>query len=203
MKLYPDYDLVVYFTNLMMIPALVFFVIYSETEFFITLKKMLDSLSGKTVKTMRTRQYALISSTRKIIREQAALQIVIALLFIIMVANSDFLSDNLIMFIPSVLSISVLSLFICLINFMFYVEQYMTAMLCTLLFFAVNTALPLFPLVGEALMPGISSLIGIAIATLTAGICFNYILKNLPRIIFSSMNQTQLRGIREENLKNS
>ena len=203
MQLYPDYDLVVYFTNLMMIPSLVFFVIYSETEFFISLKKMLDSLTGKTVTVILTRKYTLISATKRIIKEQAALQAVIALLFITLIANSAYLSENLMLYIPSVLSISILSLFICLINFMFYVEQYMTAMLCTLMFFVLNVILPLVPFIGENLMPGMSSLIGIGAATLTAGICFSYILRNLPRIIFSSMNRAQLREIREEHLKNS
>lgn len=203
MRLYTEYDLVVYFTNLMMIPALVFFVIYSETEFFISLKKMLDSLTGKTVKTIQTRKYALISATKRILREQAALQAVVALVFIGVTANSPHLSGDLILYIPSVLSISLLSLFICLINFMFYVEQYLTAMLCTLLFLAVNVLLPVHPLLGEVLMPGVSSLIGIGLATLSAGLCFRFILKNLPRIIFSSMNRSQLRKIREEQLKNS
>ena len=203
MKLYPEYDLVVYFTNLMMIPALVFFVIYSETEFFLSLKKLLDSLTGKTVKTILTRKYSLISTTKKVLKEQAALQAVTALLFIAIVANSDYLSGSLLLFIPSVLNIFFLSLFICLINFMFYVEQYLTAMLCTLLFFVLNTALPLIPLWGERLMPGVSSLIGVTAATLIAGISFLYILKNLPRIVFSSMNRTRLRTIREEFLKSS
>ncbi len=203
MRLYPDYDLVVYFTNLMMIPSLVFFVIYSETEFFISLKKTLDSLTGKTVTTILTRKYALISSTKRILKEQAALQGAIALVFITLVVNSPFLSQSLRLYIPSVLSISFLSLFLCLINFMFYVEQYLTAMLCTLIFFIISVTLPLLPVIGEHLIPGVSSMTGVAAATVTAGICFFYILKNLPRIIFSSMNRSQLRELREDQLKNS
>ena len=46
-QLSPDYDRLVYFANLAMIPGLVYFVVFSETEFYLALRRFLKNLNKK------------------------------------------------------------------------------------------------------------------------------------------------------------
>ena len=119
MKLYPSYDIIVYLTNLMMIPGLVFFVIYSETEYFMTLKKFLDSLSRKPYHDIQAYQTVLVRTNKHILREQFGFQMVFTLLFLVIAVNHPHLSSQMRVIIPTALGILVLGLYVCIINFLF------------------------------------------------------------------------------------
>ena len=137
MKLYKTYDIIVYLTNLMMIPGLVFFTIFSETEFFLVLKKFLDSLGRKPLRHIKTNQYQLNKTTRFILREQAALQGCVSLIFL---SAAWFRPEMREAVYPMVIfmtasGIMVLGLFLTVMNFLFYIELYGKALQGVLLFF--------------------------------------------------------------------
>lgn len=201
MRLYPEYDIIVYLTNLMMIPGMVFFVIYSETEFFVTLKKFLDSMSSKPYHDMSTNQKLLERANRKIIREQLGLQAVFTLLFITWSLNNPLLSQQLRIIIPTALGIMVLGLFVCLINFLFYIEQYKSVLISCLIFFITNIALAWFGESGNIITPGISSLAGCTLGTITAAVFLSHSLHNLDRIIYTAITRGRLREIKEAHQK--
>ncbi|MDA3955445.1 exopolysaccharide Pel transporter PelG [Oceanispirochaeta sp.] len=200
MRLYPSYDIIVYLTNLMMIPGLVFFVIYSETEFFMTLKKFLDSLSRKPYHVIQANQAVLVKANRQILKEQFGFQAVFTLLFLAIAVNYPPLSAQLRIIIPTALGIMVLGLFVCIINFLFYIEQYTFVLISTSLFFLINAGLAWFGEAGSLITPGISSLAGSIVGTIFSGFFLNYSLKNLDRIIYTAITKGQLREIREFNL---
>lgn len=197
MRLYPAYDVIVYLTNLMMIPGMVFFVIYSETEFFVTLKKFLDSMSNKPYHKIRTYQRILLKTNRKILSEQFGFQVIFTMLFLIWSLNNPQLRDHMRIIIPTALSIMVLGLFVCIINFLFYIERYRQVLLSCLIFITVNAALAWFGEGGDLITPGLSSLAGAVLGTLTASLFLSHSLRNLDRIIYTAITRGRLREIRE------
>ena len=203
MRLFPAYDVIVYLTNLMMIPGLVFFVIYSETEYFMVLKKFLTSLSSKPYHLVRNNQTILIRTTRQIIKEQSGILIFTTLLFLIMALNHSHLYTQLSIVIPTALGIMMLGLFVCIINFLFYIEQYRFALFSSSLYLFINIALGWYGAAENFLMPGVSSLTGCTLGTATAGYLLSYSLRNLDRIMFTSITRDHLKKIREKNLKNT
>ena len=194
MKLYLSYDIVVYLSNLTIIPGLVFFVIFSETEFYLVLKKFLDSLHSNTYKKIRTSLYRLNRTTRFIMGEQIALQGCATLVFLtFFYFQPEWLPSNP----PIILSagaIFMLCLFLTAMNFLFYIEQYRIAFMGTAIFFLLNTGGALLSQTVPFLdLPGLSSLIGC-----TAGTAFLYTglihsLRSLDQIIFTAITENQLR----------
>ncbi|MDC7232041.1 MAG: exopolysaccharide Pel transporter PelG [Spirochaetales bacterium] len=201
LRLYPEYDVIVYLTNLMMIPGMVFFVIYSETEFFVSLKKFLDSMSNKPYHEIQANQRILVRANRKILKEQIGLQAIFTLLFITWSLNDPNLSQQLRIIFPTALSIMVLGLYVCIMNFLFYVEQYRQVLISCLIFFLTNVLLAWYGEGGDWITPGISSLAGILLATLTAGLFLNHALQNLDRTIYTAITKGRLREIREAHQK--
>jgi len=203
MKLYQQYDIIVYLTNLMMIPGLVFFVIYSETEYFMSLKKFMISMSTKPYSLMRNNQAVLVRTTRQIIKEQSGILAIFALLFLVIAVNNPQLQKQLYIVIPTALGVMILGLFVCLINFLFYIEQYRFVLISTLLFFIINLVLAWIGASENIFKPGFSSLIGCSVGTAVAGYSLSYSLRNLDRIMFTSITRAHLIKIREKNLKNN
>ncbi|MBF9016444.1 MULTISPECIES: exopolysaccharide Pel transporter PelG [unclassified Oceanispirochaeta] len=201
MRLYPEYDIIVYLTNLMMIPGMVFFVIYSETEFFVTLKKFLDSMSNKPYHEMHANQHILVRANKKIVTEQLGIQAIFTLLFLTWSVNDPSMSQQLRIIIPTALGIMVLGLFVCLINFLFYIEQYKFVLISCLIFFFTNVALAWFGESGDLITPGISSLVGCILGTISAALFLSYSLHNLDRIIYTAITKGRLREIKEAHQK--
>ena len=196
MKLYEPYDVVVYLTNLMMIPGLVFFVIFSETEFYIVLKKFLDSLSRKPYKAIKWNMYRLIQTTRFILSEQSALQGVVLLLFLRLSWMSPAMREKFLMVCVTAAGIFILDLFLTSMNFLLYIQRYRTAFLGSLVFFAVNTAGALCSnRLGIFATPGVSALTGGLLGTGILVISLFRDLNSLDRIIYASVLEKQFKDI--------
>ncbi len=196
MKLYEPYDIVVYLTNLMMIPGLVFFVIFSETEFYIVLRKFLDSLSRKPYKTIKWNMYRLIQTTRFILSEQSALQGVVLLLFLRLSRLSPSMRESFLMVCVTAAGIFILDLFLASMNFLLYIQRYRTALLGSLVFFAINTAGALASSrLAFFATPGVSALSGCLLGTGILVISLFRDLHSLDRIIYASVVEKQLREI--------
>ena len=138
MKLYQTYDIIVYYSNLMMIPGLVFFVIFSETEFFIVLKKFLGSLGKQPYKTIKWNMYRLIRTSRFILIEQFALQGAVMLFFLRLAWMHPPMKETFSIVFVTAIGIVVLDIFLTLMNFLFYIEQYNGVLLGTSVFFLIN-----------------------------------------------------------------
>ena len=204
MKLYQDYDIVVYLTNLMMIPGLVFFVIFSETEFFVVLKKFLDSLSKKPLRHIRTNQYILKKTTLFILKEQAGIQICITLLFLSWAMLRPSLRAVFPMVTITALSITVLGFFLTVMNFLFYLEQYWRAFRGVMVFFIVNTGGALLSSrLSFFSLPGISTLTACLAGTVLLTFYLFLTIRSLDRIIFTAITDNGLKDIMEKNRKSA
>jgi len=145
LQLFEPYDITVYFTNLTIIPGLVYFMVFSETDFYSTLRKFLLIIEKSTLSRIREEKYKLIRTMNRSIYEQSFFQGVISLGLIIMapVINSSLLSN----LSDSVTLRIVLAavffhlFFLTVITFLFYVEMYREAFFSTLLFFIMNISL--------------------------------------------------------------
>jgi len=141
-SLYEAYDVAVYMANLSMIPGLVYFVIISETSFYVQLRKFLLSLSKGTLIEIQRRKRMLLLGVRSHLGQQALFQgiFTVSLLFL-----APFLAG---LFGPGVatpttIQIVLVGVFIhflalTVMNYHFYFEFFNHALIMSMLFFAVN-----------------------------------------------------------------
>jgi uncharacterized membrane protein len=160
-SLFAVYDIPVYMANLTMIPGLIFFVIYSETEFYTALKRFLFKLSKGRYSDIIKAKRNLGSVTLTSVKEQCMLQGVVTAIFIIL-SNSRVMQVTL-------AAVFFHLLLLTLLNYLFYIEKYNDAFCCSAVFFCVNTAIALSTAtLGFNLTPGFSYMISAAAAAATA-----------------------------------
>ena len=141
--LYEGYDLIVYFTNLTMIPGLVFFVISSETAFYVLLRRFLVSLSRGRFADIRNRKLEMIRGMRSGLAEQSLFQGIVTL-GVIMLAPllyPIFAGQGLAVFRITAAAVFFHLLYLTLMNYFFYVEDYRNAFLSALIFLVVNAGI--------------------------------------------------------------
>jgi len=177
-RLFAEYDIPVYLANLTMIPGLVFFVIYSETEFYTSLKRFLFSLSrGKFTDIQRTK-HRLARTTLESLKEQSMLQGIVTLIIIILTGGLILRTTLAAVFFHLLL--------LTLLNYLFYIEQYRHAFLSAAVFFIVNSAIA--GLTTASVIPqtpGLSYLAGAAAASFTAALLLKSDIFRLERHILT------------------
>ena len=136
---YEPYDITVYFANLSMIPGLIYFVISSETEFYILLRKFLISIGKGRYADIQRRKYRLISRAMKAVLEQSIFQGLVSagLILAAPLLVTSFFRGGVAL---SVLQLTLAAvffhlLFLTFLNFLFYLEMYRRAFYSTLVFF--------------------------------------------------------------------
>ncbi|MDC7240138.1 MAG: exopolysaccharide Pel transporter PelG [Spirochaetales bacterium] len=197
MRLYPEYDIIVYLTNLTMIPGMVLFVIYSETEFYMALRKFLDSLSRKPYHEIRANRRILVKTNRKVIKEQIAIQLVTAIIFLVWSINHPHMNMMLRIVIPTTLSITALGAFVCMMNFLFYVEQYLSVFISCCIFLFANLCIAALGERCSLITPGVSTYLAAALAAVATGVFLYHSLNNLDRIIYTAITKGKIRQIKE------
>lgn len=177
-SLFAAYDIPVYLANLTMIPGLVFFVVYSETEFYTALKKFLFKLSKGRYTDIVKARYNLRRVTVTSIKEQCVLQGAVTIIIIILV-------ESLIMKI-TLIAVFFHLLLLTLLNYLFYIEQYSDAFICSAVFFCVNAVFALITsLSGHILPPGFSYMLSAAGAALAAILLLRKDISTLERHILT------------------
>lgn len=160
-RLFQPYDIPVYLSNLTMIPGLVFFVVFSETEFYTALKRFLFRLARGRYTEIVDAKNSLHRITASSIREQCILQAVITLIIIMLTKNTIFRT--------TLAAVYFHLLLLTLLNYLFYLEKYKSAFISSLVFFSVNIALAMVTVVlNGPLPPGASYLLSAAAAAITA-----------------------------------
>ncbi len=177
-RLYAEYDISVYMANLTMIPGLIFFVIYSETEFYTALKRFINIIRHGLYTDIVIHRNKLAEKIVDSLKEQSLFQGIITLIMII-------LSSNLI-FRTTLSAVFFHLLLLTLINYFFYIEEYNHAFYSALVFFIVNgtlAAITTLGLIPKA--PGFSYLIGAAAASATAALLLKADISRLERHILT------------------
>ena len=177
-RLFELYDIPVFYANLSMIPGLVFFVIYSETEFYVGLKRFLLTLTNGRYSDIFNSKKRLCSTTGKSLKEQCLLQAIVTVIAVILTGNN-------------ILKITLTAVFfhlllLTLLNYLFYIEQYRHAFIAAAIFFTANLLAVLTGFIpGISFIPGLSYTIGAAAADVTAGILLKRDLSRLERHILT------------------
>ena len=190
LKVYEQYDIAVYFATLTMIPGLVYFIIISETAFYIHLRKFLMSLNRGRYAVIQRRKYRMLTTLSSGLTNQTFFQGVITLGLIIMApllisrvfqGSTD----------GGTLRITLSAvffhlLFITTVNFQFYLELYENALVSCILFFILNTGITLLDfLPGLSIPPGLGYLVSGAAGSVLALVLLFGTAKMLDRRILS------------------
>lgn len=157
LPLYPPYDSAVYLASLASIPGLIFFVVVSETDFYILLKKFLLGLKSSPYREIQQKKYRLIRKTKEDFLSLALLQGIITLSLILL--SPRFVPRFIPSSSPLIFSITLtagyfLLLFLSLLNFHFYLETYTRAFQSALIFFLTNFLISLFSIRFPVIPPG-------------------------------------------------
>ena len=177
LRLFADYDIAVYIANLTMIPGLIFFVVYSETEFYTALKRFLFTLVRGRYPSILQRRRRLAEITGISIKEQSLLQGIVSLSVILLAGG--------IIFKITLAAVFFHLLFLTLLNYIFYIEQYRHAFISSVVFCTVNAVLAVITASGAVMLPGISYLSGAAAASVTAGLLLKNDISKLDRYILT------------------
>ncbi|MCK5673249.1 MAG: exopolysaccharide Pel transporter PelG, partial [Spirochaetales bacterium] len=129
--LFEHYDITVYFANLTLIPGLVYFMVFSETNFYVRLRRFLMKISTRTFTEIQEEKFGLLNTMKNSIREQSLFQGVITLGLIILAGsiNKNFLGglSSLITLRLVLAGVFFHLLFLTLLTFLFYLERYKEA----------------------------------------------------------------------------
>ena len=140
--LFETYDIAVYFANLTIIPGLVYFMIFSETDFYGTLRKFLLSVEKGILTKINEEKYKVLKVTGRSLYEQNFFQGVISLGLIILAPsiNNTFLGGLTdVITLRMVLAGAFFHIFyLTELTFLFYIEMYRVAFFTALFFFIVN-----------------------------------------------------------------
>lgn len=174
--LYEGYDNAAYIANLSVIPALVFFTIFTETTFFAGLRRFLLKLGTHIYTRIIEERYALLQNSRKIIGEQLYFHGLIVLVLLVILRG----------FLVKVLVVAVFfhMAFLTFFTFLFYLESYDKALGSSILFFFTNFALTLASVYVSWIPPGTGYLAGALVAGVYSLYHLYNNLNNLDRIIF-------------------
>ena len=154
-RVFPSYDILVYYTNLTMIPGLVFFVVFTETGFATILRKFLEGLSRRTYLNILKEKRRLYSESLTYVRDlvlfQGCVTLSTALLSFWLIPSSPF---------PGTVWVLLWGVFFHLLyfvltSFLFFLEAYRGALVTAALFFGVNL---LVTLVSVGAEEGVKSL---------------------------------------------
>lgn len=189
---YEPYDITVYFANLSMIPGLVYFVVASETAFYILLRKFLISIGKGRFPDIQRRKYRLITRAMRSIREQSIFQGLISAGLILaapLLVTSFFKGAVTAGVLRLVLAgVFFHLLFLTLMNFLFYLEMYRRAFYSALTFFTVNIAVSILAAhISIAHLAGLGYLSAGIAGTIAAFTAFRVSIRKMDRLILAGI----------------
>lgn len=159
--LFNSYDFTVYLANLTMIPGLIYFIIVSETDFYVRLRKFLLSLTRGTFADIQNLKHRMISHISKGLRDQSLFQGIITVGLVLLAPGlSTLISGDIIETNPfrvTLIGVFFHLLFLTLMNYHFYLEFFSHALFTCFVYLSVNFSLSLLDGMGIlAIFPGFS-----------------------------------------------
>jgi uncharacterized membrane protein len=190
LRLYPDYDKLVYYASLTMIPGLVYFVVFTETDFYTVLRKFLDGLERKPYRLVMTMKHRVASVTARAVGDLAVFQGVVsgapALLAPYLLRGVALPAAATPYFLFGAVFLHVL--FFALMSFLFFTESYREAFFGVLLLLLVNTGGAFLSLLW-GLPPGLSYCIAAGAGAAYDGRYLFLSLRRLEQKIYSRTSE--------------
>ncbi|MBN1699225.1 MAG: exopolysaccharide Pel transporter PelG [Spirochaetales bacterium] len=140
-RLFDSYDIPVYFANLTMIPGLIYFVVISETDFFVHLTSFLRTLHYSIYNKIQEKKKRMIRSMKNGLIEQTLFQAIFTFVIILLAGDiARYLTDGMD---TSIFRITLGAVFFHLLLltisiFLYYIQLYRQAFIASLVFFTVN-----------------------------------------------------------------
>lgn len=189
---YEPYDITVYFANLSMIPGLIYFVVVSETAFYILLRKFLISIGKGRYADIQRRKYRLITRAMRSIREQSVFQGLVSLGLILaapLLVTSFFRGGVSLPVVRLTLAAVFFQLlYLTMLNFLFYLEMYHRAFYSALVFFVVNTAVSILAAqISVSTLAGLGYLAGGIAGSTYAYFAFRASIRKMDRLVLAGI----------------
>ncbi len=181
--LFEEYDITVYFANLTLIPGLVYFMVFSETNFYVALRRFLVKISTRIYSGIQEEKYRLLKTMRSGLIEQSIFQGVITLGLIILAGSINVtllggLSSN--TTIRLVLGgVFFHLLFLTLLTFLFYLERYKESFITQIFFFSINFGVTLYFAGTDSPLYGVGYL---SAGVVTSGLAVIFLVRGIKRI---------------------
>jgi polysaccharide biosynthesis protein PelG len=191
LHLFEHYDITVYFANLTIIPGLVYFMIFSETDFYSTLRKFLMSIEKSILTKIMEEKYRLIQTMNKSLYEQSFFQGVLSLGLIIMAPSIQniFLSGlSDLLTLRIVLAAAFFHVFyLTLLTFLFYIQMYREAFFTAILFFLINFSVTLLSAVSDLPFYGVGYLSATVISSVMAFVFLKHGVRIMDRRVYGKL----------------
>lgn len=184
LKLYYTYDISMYIANLSIIPGMVYFVITSETTFYIKMKKFLISLSNSDYRTIKLKREELKLESHRGIKNQTLIQSLLTLALSLL--SYKIVPEYFITLIITLWAVNFQLLVFSYLNFLFYMDRYKHSFLIVTLMALINIIFfyifMFFPIKN---IPGVSYLISTAFGFVLSNMLFKYNIKRIDRYIYA------------------
>ena len=191
--LFEHYDITVYFANLTLIPGLVYFMVFSETNFYVRLRRFLMKISTRTFTEIQEEKFGLLNTMKNSIREQSLFQGVITLGLIILAGsiNKNFLGglSSLITLRLVLAGVFFHLLFLTLLTFLFYLERYKEAFITQICFFSINFGGTLYFAGIASPVYGAGYLLSGVLTSILSGLYLSRAIKTMDRRIFGLLER--------------
>lgn len=183
-KLLYSYDMSMYIANLSVIPGMVYFIINSETSFFIKLKKFIISLTTGDYKTIHKKQIMLGLIANRDMKYQSINQLLLtlSLTFVSYKIFPEFFYTLIITLWAAYFQLLLFSY----LNYLFYMDRYYHSFLIVVTTSILNIVIfGILLLIPVKNPPGLSYLIATFTGFLISYSAFNYNVKRLDRYIYA------------------
>ncbi len=183
-KLLTSYDLSMYIANLTIIPGMVFFIINTETSFFIGIKKFILSLTISDYKTIRGKRNELYESSMQNIKLQSQLQFILSLSLSLI--SYKILPQYHVILIIAIWAVNFQLIVFTYMNFLFYLERYYHCFLIVFSITLINISLYFVILLSPINnIPGLSYLLANAFGVYICKKIYFYDASRIDRYIYS------------------
>jgi uncharacterized membrane protein len=192
LRLFAAYDVPVYLAGLSIIPGLVYFVIYSETEIAASIRRFLSCLGHDTLGRIREAKDNLGIDLRREFRDQSLFQMAFSVGAAVLVLRRGGNGLSELIALVAIAGAFFQFTLMTLLNFLFYFELFAQALAGSLLFFVLNgLAFPLVQIAFPNLPPGSGYLASAAAAAALCYVSLNRAVPQMDRIVF-------LRSVRRD-----
>jgi len=189
-RTFDTYDIPVFFANLALIPGLIYFMVITETDFFVRLKVFLKSLQSGIYRTIQERKYRLLKSAIGGLREQTVLQ---GLFTVVLVLGAREIATTVLGGVDTfILRLTFAAVFfhlsyLTLLIYLFYFQVFKRSALLAFLFFSVNlTGSILVSAAGAYRYAPLPYLVAGLVATVACLRIVNASARSLDRLLFMS-----------------
>lgn len=184
LKLLFRYDFSMYISNLSIIPGLIFFIISSETDYFLAVKKFLLSLIHSDYKDIKSYRTDLIVTARKGVTEQTYSQFYVTLALSLLALN--IMPEHFVILIISLWAVFMQLILFSYMNFLFYMGRYRQSFYIVLITTITNILVYItFELLPVEQIPGVSYFLANVIGCIYARRSFYHNASRLERYIYT------------------